>query len=130
MNKNKYRGQREGDEWVYGSLVVDGFHSFIIGGSYFYPATENRESVGFFEFSEVFPSTVGQFTGLKDKNGVEIYDGDILGGMLGGVVVWFNEESRFAIDLAGDLHEVSLQELDRDELIVIGNIYDNPCLLE
>jgi len=72
-----------------------------------------------------------QYTGLQDKNGKEIYEGDILGGRLEhGVVVWIQEEARWGIDLNGNLQEIQFRQVNQDHLEVIGNIYENPDLLK
>lgn len=89
------------------------------------------------EFVEVYHSTVGQYTGLKDKNGKRIFEGDILGSRYDDlyqddvaieVVKWFR--NGWHIQQGENLPDA----LDEDGFLqgseIIGNIHDNPELLE
>lgn len=83
--------------------------------------------------------TIGQYTGLKDKNGNEIYEGDIVkapyldpifgdvvNNMFVNIVVGYNKGS-FVLEYDGNLR-VYISDL-YDNIEIIGNIYDNPELL-
>lgn len=77
--------------------------------------------------------TVGQYAGLKDKNGKEIYEGDILRDSLGWICVveWDNDNARFLgrhTKSRGDTYICYVGREPKSE--IIGNIHDNPELLE
>lgn len=114
--------QKYNKQWVQGSLL-------------FYPGV-NRAFVSLGEFRgsnfiEVQKETVGQYTGLTDKNGTKIFEGDIVQSIeleLKGIIV-FDERCRFVIK---DLTTGStyLLSYNNDEIQVIGNMPDNPELLK
>lgn len=114
----KFRGKcPDTGEWVYGDL---GYRSRVTLYG-LHPAT----TVGRYD---VAPATVGQFTGLYDKNGKEIYEGDILREPETGIlveVVYDAPEFCFRHNAHGYRF---LNHPERFE--VIGNNFDNPELLK
>lgn len=133
MREIKFRGRRVfiPHEWVYGSLLID-FESAAHDG-------RRITAIAYFDrfqrIAEVDPETVGQSTGLKDNNGKEIYEGDILGWMCGGVgqgdgtpaksEVYF-DRYKFAVRTGRTSFGWKLSQAAE----VIGNIHENPELLE
>lgn len=130
MREIKFRGKRlDNGEWCYGYLHLP------IGGDNLMMQVSNTDSLA------VIPDTVGQFTGLHDKNGKEIYEGDVITQYWGfphyrkGVYYECNaRRGQVLFDKSGCfvlLSESLLYHLFGDGLTqeVQGNIHDNPELL-
>lgn len=123
MRTIKFRGKDiANEEWIYGSLVTDGYKYHIVGEL----ETEAHE------YNEVEKETVGQFTGLKDSLGNEVYEGDLLSRNTGLTyqVYWNNTESGFNMkntSWADDDCPMNFYNVE-GRFEVIGNIHDNPEL--
>lgn len=126
-------GLNAGD-WIYGYYVKD-FWKPTRCGCGIIPIDKERGG-----YCEVNPSTVGQYTGLTDKNGTKIFEGDILKRKHKELV---NHSQKMtvnyipykacfsAVDIGGgNVTFISDYINNKYELEVIGNIHDNPKLLK
>lgn len=117
----KFRAKALDGPWEYGELHLKNCrHPHI--------HTDARATI------YIDPKTVGQFTGLHDKNGKEIYEGDIVSDIKGKMKVdgeWVDQTEIFAVEYHGAAFNIShLSLVSNDSVEVIGNIHDNPELLK
>lgn len=154
MSPIKFRAKSQLDgKWVYGDFQRERFFDKS-GERFFYSigVTDENDWTCQRKVIPVFEQTIGQFTGLYDKNGKEIYENDIVKAKyiekrdfgaikydnemeFNELVVWKYQAFQLEIDNCGikmyrhlnfyeDLNNIKLKELE-----VIGNIFDNPELL-
>jgi len=141
MREYLFRGKRKDNgQWVEGCLVsVTPDEAFILVGITGHIKRDDYECY----MIEVVPKTIGQFTGLKDKNGKKIYEGD---------VIQFKSTDSYEYDATYDYEKLgstpvisvmkwnseslgfrtsasSRFKITKDMLEVIGNIHDNPELV-
>lgn len=119
MREILFRGKRvENDDWFEGDLTY-------FTGMYFI-FSDNKH-----ECHTVVKSTIGQFTGMVDKNGKKIFEGDIVTytvtSDMGGYPYC---ERRTSLVRYNHCVFMPLHRCDEDSIEVIGNIHDNPELLE
>ena len=133
----KFRAKSLDGIWEYGDLHLHCKHPYIcnLNGAKIY----------------IDENTVGQFTGLHDKNGKEIYEGDIVRWVRKGVhiegrgkldfedscVVYWNDNNhgfyfRYSLSFGSACGALNFRDSRADDVYfeVIGNIYDNPELLK
>ena len=136
-----FRGKWDDGAWVIGSLVemtgvINKGRTYIMpqgeGLSFEHFGERGTCSIG--SFVEVDPATVGEYTGLKDKTGKRIFEGDILAFNPGDgeetslyLVKWDN--AQWKVCMGGRYPDDDMTNWNSEEWTVVGNIYDNSELI-
>ena len=135
MREILFRGKTKTGFWIEGFLFqteCDGVKEWCISMS---PLSANDYSEILGDYGEVIPETVGQYTGLTDKNGKKIFEGDIV------LFPWGEKREVFSVEFVEGEFEAIPKRKSTDiwcirigsyapEFEVIGNIHDNPELLK
>ena len=136
MRTIKFRGKTKQGEWVIGYYVGKSSLDEVA----ILPPPNVNYDIGYINDSECYyciADTLGQFTGLYDKNGKEIYEGDVVkwsNGLMYDVKFWEGmfyasiEECNEGILGGFPLHR--LTEYEDGKCEIVGNIFDNPELLK
>lgn len=131
-NRYIFRGKRKDNgEWIEGYLVKYNERYYI----YYEYADEMCQTGNYLSYKEVIPETVGQCTGLKDKNGKLIFEGDIIRTKKYGRVIAHSNVRDYdifiityvpAVFRIENIHRVFNLVGNSADYEVIGNIHDNP----
>ena len=123
-----FRGKRANSRWVYGLLVV----SENIKPAIYYE--EGKGLAKQFDWCYVKPDSIGQYTGLKDKDGNKIFEGDIvlIGEKLKAKVIYYDGAFRMQSEFSPTpIDTTEMGYMMREFSVrVIGNVHDNPELIK
>lgn len=157
MREILFRGKTEDNKWIYGvplTEIINGFTKTTVIAQNVEIETE-VDFDGWFNYEEVYPETIGQFTGLTDKNGTKIFEGDILQGFddyscfngyhyllftpewdsqVGSFMLktYINPRYKLKKNIPIWMRYFRMQRdmigLECKEMEIIGNIHDNPLI--
>ena len=131
MREILFRGKDIQGEWIEGKLLyfkanvgTDELAIIVAGCEW----DNSKEWFNLGKRAYVIPETIGQYTGLTDKNGKKIFEGDIVKHSIGTFVVKFLNGT-FCCSLIEDDYLTDLCSI-HNQCEIIGNIHDNPELLK
>lgn len=133
----KFRGKTKYGKWAYGYLT-ERANGLCIDRNYAKDERNNEDpNFDVYACPYVIPETMGQFTGLRDKDGREIYEGDIVRWLfmrvceMKGGVVFDSIMGCFVVYETDSSNKTQRRWInDLNGIKVIGNIHDNPELLK
>lgn len=122
MRDIKFRG-KSGGVWVFGDLSHDRVP--LDENYYFY------DDVTLVGHDIVNPDSVGQATGMLDKTGREVYEGDVVEDThLQYEICWYDAICAFIAEAIGTEKPFLMSDLQAPNVRIIGNIHDNPELIK
>lgn len=135
MREILFRGKRcSTKEWIEGYyFIYPLLFSEVLQSHIFIQSYDAETGKGSNMIYSVIPETVGQFTGLFDRNSKKIFEGDIIENITDHsmtVVRWYDEHSTFMLYSEMKNKVYFLYDNDFKSIDVIGNVYDNPELLK
>lgn len=131
MREILFRGKRKDNgEWIYGVPITDEStnDAYIItstAGASLKSGINNMCATGF----RIIRNTIGQYTGLTDKNDTRIFEGDVIKHEGENFIVYWNEECAGFYPFYDQDNPIGYGVIG-EESEVIGNVHDNPELLE
>ena len=132
MREILFRGKTEFNTWVTGSLIQVSNYCCILsednGENYNYPYLDGELGTIDGMATPIQPETIGQYTGLTDKNGTKIFEGDII--KIGNKIrfVFFGAAAYRHTNFGEYASDLTIKDANNCE--VIGNIHDNLELLK
>jgi hypothetical protein len=116
MLEIEFRGKdNKTEEWRYGSLNLFNTESLILEGG---------------KYNPVYPETIGQYTGLKDKDGRKIFEGDVVSIRGDKYQVKYRAPSFMLFPARGIALIADKGLIEKNNVNIIGNIHDMPEMKE
>ena len=140
MREILFRGKNNDGDWVYGYInqhrgdsILDCKCEQINGDDFYIYDYAAKIDTGIYGLLyKIIPETVGQYTGLTDKNGVKIFEGDIVERIDSeqAVISWIKYSACFGLSFDGWCCGFDDYDFSPNDFKVIGNIHDKPELLK